>query len=381
MKYPMMNCLSHGLLFFGVLVTLQCNAGITAFLSDKGPDAWTRRRKLTIDNTAQAENLTNFPLLVRVDSARIDYAQVQDAGQDIQFRDSDGSTVLSHEIEKWNEAGSSYIWVRVPQIDAASASDYIWMYYGNAATSDGQAVTAVWDANFRGVWHLGSSTNDSTINAFHGTNVGTTTTTGLQGEGRLFGGAEWINLGTNKAFLNNAASVTMSGCLKAPANITTLQGVLSFAVSGAPSNASRASLRLTNSNQLDFAGRSTDTDTTSGRTTSASPLNPAASWYCVTAVANYAGKSVVLYVNGSAKTDNGTNLTPLWAANATDNANSACGSIGAEDDGSGAFFSGILDEVRFANTARSAAWIAADYKSLSDGFLTFGSEETDPRQP
>ncbi len=42
-------------------------------------------------------------------------------------------TLLAHEIESWNESGTSYVWVSVPQIDASSGTDYIWMYYGNAA--------------------------------------------------------------------------------------------------------------------------------------------------------------------------------------------------------------------------------------------------------
>ena len=55
--------------------------------------AWTARRKITFDNSAQAENLTNFPALVKLDSTRIDYTRTQDLGQDIRFTDSDGITL------------------------------------------------------------------------------------------------------------------------------------------------------------------------------------------------------------------------------------------------------------------------------------------------
>lgn len=61
---------------------------------------WTYRKKITFDNSAQAENLVNFPVLVKLNSSRIDYSKTQDAGQDIRFTDSDGTTLLPYEIEK-----------------------------------------------------------------------------------------------------------------------------------------------------------------------------------------------------------------------------------------------------------------------------------------
>lgn len=116
--------------------------------------SWAYRRKITFDNSAQAENLTNFPVLVKLDSTKIDYSNTQDAGQDIRFTDSDGTTLLSYEIEEWDETATSSIWVKVPQIDASLNTDHIYMYYGNAVAADGQAVTSVWDTNSKGIWHM-----------------------------------------------------------------------------------------------------------------------------------------------------------------------------------------------------------------------------------
>jgi len=71
---------------------------------------WQFRRQLTFDNTAQTENLTEFPVLIKLNSSRIDYSQTQDAGQDIRFTDADG-TLLTYEIESWEESRDSYVWV------------------------------------------------------------------------------------------------------------------------------------------------------------------------------------------------------------------------------------------------------------------------------
>ena len=39
-------------------------------------------------------------------------------------------------------------------------------------------------------------------------------------------------------------------------------------------------------------------------------------------------------------------------------------------------WNGSMDEIRISNVERSPAWIAAQYLSMSDSFLTFGSEQT-----
>ena len=68
--------------------------------------------KLLFDNSTSS-NLQDFPVLVKLDSSRVDYSQTQDNGEDLRFYDADG-TLLSHEIETWNESGDSFVWVKVP---------------------------------------------------------------------------------------------------------------------------------------------------------------------------------------------------------------------------------------------------------------------------
>ncbi len=116
---------------------------------------YSYRKKITFDNAAQTENLLNFPVLIKLNSSRVDYNNTQDSGQDIRFVDDDGTTVLSHEIEKWNETGDSYVWVKVPQIDGSSDTDYIYIYYGNPSITQSQEnVAGVWDSSYAAVWHL-----------------------------------------------------------------------------------------------------------------------------------------------------------------------------------------------------------------------------------
>src|SRR3990172_12282946 len=94
-------------------------------------NSWGLRRKIAFNNSGQTENLQNFPVLIRLDSSRIESFRTQNAGEDLRFVDADDTTMLDHEIELWNESGSSYVWVRIPQINGASTTDFIYMYYDN----------------------------------------------------------------------------------------------------------------------------------------------------------------------------------------------------------------------------------------------------------
>lgn len=111
--------------------------------------SWTRRIKLDFGNASRAENLTNFTVLVALNSGNIDYTKTKDDGSDLRFLDADGTTVLDYEIEKWDEAGTSYVWVKVPQINASSNTDYMYMYYNNASATAGATGTATWDSSYQ----------------------------------------------------------------------------------------------------------------------------------------------------------------------------------------------------------------------------------------
>jgi len=116
---------------------------------------WSYRKKLTFDNSGQSENLSDFPVLVALTSSNFDFNKAKDNGEDIRFVDSDDSAELKYEIEKWDKTNQkAWIWVKVPQIDGSSSTDYIWMYYGNSGASDNQDAANAWDANYISVWHL-----------------------------------------------------------------------------------------------------------------------------------------------------------------------------------------------------------------------------------
>ncbi len=156
---------------------------------------WSTFQKLTFNNTS-ATNLVDQVILVTLDASTIDYSKTQNAGQDLRFVDANG-TLLSYEIDVWNETGTSQVWVRVPQIDALSSTDFIRMYYGNATAIAGQNPNGVWESSTRAVLHMANPADDSTVNSNTVSYSGTTNSAGRIGAARNFDGVDdSVNVGS-----------------------------------------------------------------------------------------------------------------------------------------------------------------------------------------
>jgi hypothetical protein len=136
-----------------------------------------RRVKLSFKNATRNLALDGFIALVVIDSMKVDYTAIKAGGANIRFTDSD-NTSLPYQIDEWTQGGTSYIWVRVPSINASSDTDYIYMHYGDPALNDAQNAAAVF-AGQQGVWHLSqdpgpgtaAAIRDSSPVARHGTST------------------------------------------------------------------------------------------------------------------------------------------------------------------------------------------------------------------
>jgi len=92
-------------------------------------ESWQYRRGIVITNT-NSETLTDYQVLVELNSANFDFSKAKSDGSDIRFIDEDDVTELNYWIEEWDSANeSAKIWVRVPHIPANSTKT-IYMYYG-----------------------------------------------------------------------------------------------------------------------------------------------------------------------------------------------------------------------------------------------------------
>lgn len=131
------------------------------------------RRPVTIDHAKISQDLTNFPVLVRLTTNNFDFALASSNGFDVRFTQSDGVTPLVYERERHDATlQRAEYWVSIPIISSSISTNF-YVYYGQARATDRQTPQAVWtNIGYIGVWHL-SETNgicaDSTAFTNHAT--------------------------------------------------------------------------------------------------------------------------------------------------------------------------------------------------------------------
>ncbi len=157
------------------------------------------RQRIEITNSTGTE-FTDTPVLVRIDSTIIS------SSESIRFYAEDGDTELPFEIETWNPAGTSSVWVKVPVV-AANGTTAIYGYYNGDKTAT--SPDDVWNDNFVLVEHFASAEigTDST-----GTNTGTltgnlTTKDSTMGTAAVFTGSQKV---TYEPLLSGEGAFTIS---------------------------------------------------------------------------------------------------------------------------------------------------------------------------
>jgi hypothetical protein len=343
------------------LSTLRLGANLSDAWEESG---WTYRKEITIDNANVDEDLTDFPLLVKITEDTDIGAHARSDGYDLRFTLPDG-TSLPYERESWSGGGGSaatgIFWVKVPTITTA-ADTTIYAYYGKSDATDGQSATSVWDNNFKGVWHLketGTSptVNDSTSNANNSTTqTWTPTTSGqIDGAGSCVA-PKYIDIADN-AGLRITSQLTLEAWYNASG-----PGWSGLIGKGTESPYRGWTLGIDASTEPYFhAGKSDGTYTAvAGSTLSAG-------WHHLVAVL---GDKQRLFVDG---------------AKLITESDYSVGDTTGSDLVIGRFYSavnnyyanGLIDEVRISSTARSAAWIKFEYQNQGSGTneIAFGTEE------
>jgi hypothetical protein len=345
---------------------------------------WAHRRQLTFDNSGISSNLTEFQVRVILNDSRIDYGETQDNGEDLRFVDADG-TELAYEIESWNKGGTSTVWVKVPQINA-TGTDFIWMYYGNQNAVDSQNSAAVWSNDYSGVYHFGNPVSgagtilDSSSGNHDGSNIGTTPFWSGLSNAQYFNSSEndAINIGSNRDFINGVSGWTLSAWIN-PTAATINDPLLGsnqhtfVAVSvndSGPTSVSRASLG-NNGSRIQIITRLGDGSFSETYSSSIGTLSTG--WQWVVATVDYDGKGYAIYLNGSLVASGSAFFLNNQSSSTT---NSTSAAIGSQDDLSGDFFGGGMDEVRIESINRDQNWIASQYRSMNGSLISFGSEQS-----
>ncbi len=354
---------AEGGLFLPMLPSLLqiCYGGSLADSVPSALSGWRCRRRITFDNSASSTNLTNFPVgIVLTSGTNMEYNEAASGGADLRFVDPDG-TVLNHEIERWDTTGSSVAWVRVPQIDATSRSDYVTMYYGNAGAADGQNRTGVWSQNYVNVNHMDGSLLDSTASGNNGTNAGTTDAEGRLGRGRAYDGTA-ANVSHANAGFSSVAGTVLVWARPTAAPVVGAQ-VYAFSHRNGGTN-SRAYLLLSN-NAGSYDFRIGIGDQFNNANTQTGDVFTLGQWHLL--ALTWSGGATATYFNGRATTT--ATGAFAWAGGVNTVFHSG------QYTGGGELWIGTLDEVRVSDVARSADWIRAQYLSMTGSLVSYSAAE------
>jgi hypothetical protein len=338
--------------------------------------AWPKRIRLTFANGAQNEDLLDFPVLIVLDPSRIDYADLNPDGSDLRFVDSSGgAALLPYEIERWVPGGTSYAWVGVPRIDGGSNSDSIWLYCGNPGAASGENPAAVWNDRYVGVWHLASGAGDSSRYGNHGTATALGSAVGPVGGAGVFDGM------TSHVEIADSPSLDISGSLTLEAWIRKRSSddriVLSKYDKGVGIDARSYDLGFDRAGDV---GQSYLTVSADGLLHDAGGVLESGSaigideWHYV--VGSYDNSDPLelrmrVYLDGYLDGQMLSNQPSVLLTDETV-------LIGAMWQGAFLYgqWNGDLDEVRISDTARSADWTAAQHRSMTDTFVSFGGVQS-----
>ena len=336
--------------------------------------SWTARKRIRIDQTkVGAGGVANFPVLISLTDTGLK-SKAQASGNDILFTSADGTTKLSHEVERYTSStGELIAWVKVPSLSSSADTD-LFMYYGNAGATNQQDAVNVWDTAFKGVWHLkedpgpgaAGDIKDSTSNAKHGTASAAMTSANLVA-GKVGSGLSFISGGSGSGTLVDLGDQAVYQ-LAVYSWSMWVKGTVDPACNAGGTNGQP----LWNADsQFNFAWQHTGctfnkaaahTDGTWRSAQIQSPMS-AGVWYHV--AGTYDGTNLRVYLNGilEATTAHGAPIT-------------AAGSLSLGNGVGATNFAGQLDEVRVSNTARSAAWLRTEYNNQSSPstFYSVGAE-------
>ena len=335
-------------------------------------DGWTCRQILSFDAAAFTEDLASFPVMVALDSTRINYSATQNAGQDIRFIDADGHTELDYEIETWNESGTSVIWVKVPGILAGTTKDHIWMYYGNSTVSDAQNRSSVWIADFQMVQHLGAGTrsvgtfNDELDSTSNGNSIeAVMEQAGMNVDAFIAGGVDLDGMDDYLESAGNEMDASgRAGTVELWAK--TDNSSLTASVFDTKENGDRGIWTEGGQFHAGIADTLTGSRQTQGGVVDGNWHYLAFSWDIDDGGLDLFVDGVL--VNGS----HGSSWSSFSRMSPTRYGHDEAASTGFPARAS---FDGMMDEIRVSSAVRSSEWNMAQYKSMSDSLITYGGSE------
>lgn len=314
--------------------------------------AWAKRIPLSINASQIPTTQNNFPLLIN----SIFTDLIGETEAELRFTGIN-NVQLEYEIQKFdNVTGELIAWVKMPTI---SDGDIINIYYDNPVAIDEQNPSAVWDVNYKAVYHLNNSFLDSTSNNNDGTNNGSSDIAGQIGQARDFDGIDDFLEVSDSASLNITNTITLSAWIK-----STSMNEWIFGKDNVGANRPYSIRAGEGGSPVLRFGIDVVVPTFLDSVTLLSLVN------FNYVVATYDGSQMKVYVNGV--------LDNTFSLSGSIDTASIPLFIGKRGDNN-LHFDGIIDEPRISGgIARSADWITTEYNNQNNPgvFYSIGTVET-----
>ena len=159
---------------------------------------------------------------------------------------------------------------------------------------------------------------------------------------RFDGTDDYVNV-SNLSLLRNRNAITVSAWIRIE-NITGAEQMIfasSYNDGGTCTGSSRFQFMVSPTGYMEIGGRSDDSETWQ-EIASIRPINTW-EWYHVVGIVDYENDDARLFING---VEDFTTDTVSFTQTSTPDNDSACASVGADEDGADKFLDGIIDEVK-----------------------------------
>jgi hypothetical protein len=332
-----------------------------------GGEFWTKRLSLTISSSDIDDNISNFPLMIKLTSTAgktsTDVSDIFDTLGDnskkIKVVTASGTDCYV-EIDTWDSSNEeAVLWVRVPSI--SSTEDTVLYLYYDAQKADNSdyvgtrsqtPATNVWGSNYHGVWHMNqdpsvSNILDSTTTGLHATPYNMTSADSVDtniGKGLdLSGSSEYASFGATDISTSYSLSVVFKFNTAAGTPMFMATSSSNYGVVLGPMPGSNYFYCSDTNEELTFSYSSWDTQ-----------------WHAMHLTRN--GTSVKVFVDGTQ-----VDTTKTFSSNNSISPDN----FGANYWGQNRAVNGQISEMRLANIALPDAHVAAEGKSHLDNLITY----------
>lgn len=315
------------------------------------------RNVYIIDSDLVDEALTDFPVLIYLNSSYVNWTLVNDDLSDLRFVSSD-NVLLSHELDTYTVNDKAWIWVKIPSISNVVDTKF-FMYYCSPSSESVEDKAGVWSNGFVGVWHMNDLTDSSVMDSLlvnNGTKTGSDEplmVSSVVGSGQYFDGSSLIDCGNDSSL--DLTSLTIQCWINTSDSGPWKGGLVSKSNEWDRSTASYILWRGADVDGMEFRGTGLDDTMGSLNIVSLFGLD---SWINLVLTFNETDSVGNFYVD-SVLNSSGT----LWGVGALQK-NELPLYFGASNVVN-IYLDGVMDEIRLSEVVRSPSWVKADYYSQS----------------